>query len=126
MEESKRQKQVAKLVMEEISDIFQREGVSIIDGGMVSIAKVLVTPDLLEARIYLSLFQVKDPEALMKKIKEQSWDYRKQLGELVRNQLRRIPELYYYIDDSLDHAFKMDAIFRKIQEERDAREKSAQ
>ena len=59
MEESKRQKQVGKQIMEELSDILQREGFNVIDGGMVSISKVMVTPDLLEARVYLSLFQIK-------------------------------------------------------------------
>jgi len=77
MEENKRQKQVGKLVMEELSDIFQREGMNIIDGGMVSITKVMVTPDLLEARVYLSFYQVKEPMALLHKIKERSWEYRK-------------------------------------------------
>ena len=55
MEESKRQKQVGKLIQQEMSDIFQREGVNILDGGMVSISKVSLTPDLMEARIYLCL-----------------------------------------------------------------------
>jgi len=119
MEENKRQKQVAKLVMEEMSDIFQREGVNIINGGMVSITKVSITPDLLEARIYLSLFQIKDTEALMQNIRERSWDFRKQLGQRVKNQLRRVPEITFYVDDTLDHVFKMDAIFKQISEERE-------
>src|SRR5580658_11071773 len=110
MEESKRQKQVAKLVLEELSGIFQREGMNIIDGGMVSISKVMLTPDLLEARVYLSFFQVKDPEALLHKIKERGWEWRKMLGQRVKNQLRRIPELFFYPDDTLDHVFKMDQL----------------
>ena len=80
MEESKRQRQVAKQVMEELSDIFQREGYNIIDGGMVSISKVAMTPDLLEARVYLSLFQIKDPANLLHQIKEKGWEFRKALG----------------------------------------------
>jgi ribosome-binding factor A len=118
MEESKRQKQVAQLVMEELSSIFQREGLNIVDGGMVSISKVMVTPDLLEARIYLSLFKVKDQAKLMHNIKERGWDLRKQLGMRVKNQLRRLPELVFYNDDTLDYVFKMEEIFRKINEEK--------
>lgn len=118
MEENKRQKQVGKLVMEELSDIFQREGMNIIDGGMVSITKVMITPDLLEARVYLSFFQVKDQAALLQKIKERGWEWRKLLGQRIKNQLRRIPELQFFSDDTLDHIFKMDAIFKKIAEER--------
>ena len=121
MEEGKRQKQVGKQIMEELSDILQREGVNIIDGGMVSISKVMVTPDLLEARVYLSLFQIKDQAALMHQIKERTWDLRKQLGARLKNQLRRVPELQFFNDDTLDYVFKMEEIFKKIKEEDEAR-----
>ena len=117
MEESKRQKQVAQLIQEEMSNIFLREGVNIIDGGMVSISKVSVTPDLLEARIYLSLFQIKDQQALLKDIKERTGEWRNLLGQRVRNQLRRIPELQFFIDDTLDYVFKMEEVFKKIKED---------
>jgi ribosome-binding factor A len=119
MDENKRQKQVGKLVMEELSDIFQREGMNIVDGGMVSISKVMITPDLLEARVYLSFFQVKDPSALLHKIKERGWEWRKLLGQRIKNQLRRVPELEFFTDDTLDHVFKMDQLFKKISEERE-------
>ena len=118
MEESKRQKQVGQLVMEELSDIFQREGFNIVDGGMVSISKVVLTPDLLQARVYLSLFQIKDPEKLLHNIKEKTWDIRKQLGQRVRNQLRNVPDLVFYNDDTLDYVFKMEELFKQINSER--------
>src|ERR1700749_1543086 len=105
MEESKRQKQVGKLVMEEMSTIFQREGINVIDGGMVSISKVMVTPDLLEARIYLSLFQVKDAGALLHQVKERTKEWRNLLGQRVKNQLRRGPELQFYTDETLEDVF---------------------
>jgi len=126
MEESKRQKQVGKLVLEEMSSIFQREGINIIDGGMVSISKVMVTPDLLEARIYLSLFQVKDPAALLHNIKHRTSELRKELGIRVRNQLRRVPELQFFTDETLDHVFKMEALFKKINEERNSNPTSSE
>ena len=59
MEEGKRQRQVASALQEEMNDIFRRLNLNMIDGGMVSISSIKVTPDLLEARIYISLFQVK-------------------------------------------------------------------
>ena len=122
MEESKRQKQVGKLILEEMSDIFQREGINIIDGGMVSISKVMVTPDLLEARIYLSLFQIKEPAKLMQDIKERSKELRKLLGLRVKNQLRRVPEVHFFTDDTLEHVFKMEELFKKINEGRETDE----
>lgn len=118
MEESKRQKQVAQLILEELNDIFQREGINIIDGGMVSIAKVTVTPDLLEARVYLSLFQIKDKAKFMEQIQMRIKEFRKALGMRVRNQLRRIPELRFFEDDTLDYVYKMEDLFKQIEEER--------
>ena len=120
MEESKRQKQVGKLIQQEMSDIFQRAGMNMVQGGMVSVSKVSMTPDLIEARIYLSLFQIKDTNQLMKEIKEKNWDYRKQLGERTKNQLRRVPYLEFFIDDTLDYVFKMENIFKKIEDERES------
>ena len=104
--------------MEELSDIFQREGMNIVDGGIVSISKVMLTPDLLEARVYLSLFQVKDQAALLHKIKERGWEWRKLLGQRIKNQLRRVPELFFFLDDTLDHVSKMEELFKKISDER--------
>lgn len=118
MEESKRQKQVGKLIMEELSDIFQREGLNVVDGGLISISKVSVTPDLLEARVYLSLYQIKNPEALMQDIKERHGELRKLLGMRVRNQLRRVPDFQFFTDDTLDYVYRMESIFQKINEER--------
>ncbi len=120
MEESKRQKQVGQLVLHEMSDIFLREGMNMVDGGMLSISKVMITPDLMEARIYLSLFQVKDPAALLKDIKARTGEWRKILGLRVKNQLRRIPELQFFIDDTLDYVFHMEEVFKKIQQKPEA------
>jgi ribosome-binding factor A len=118
MQEGKRQKQVGALLLHELSDIFQRLGLGMIDGGLVSLTAVKVTPDLLEARIYLSLFQVKDAAATMKKVEDRSWEIKRDLASRVKHQLRRIPLLQFFHDDTLDHADKMDALFRKINEEK--------
>ncbi len=117
MQESKRQKQVAGLLNEELSAIFQKMGINIMDGGMVSISKVTITPDLFDARVYLSFFQVADNEALLQKIKDRAWEIKRDLTSRVRNQLRSMPQLSFYIDDTLDYVFKMEEVFRKIHEE---------
>ena len=114
MQESKRQKQIAGLLNEELDDILRRLNLNMIDGGMISIASVKTTPDLLEARIFLSMFKVKDPKATLKKIEERTWEIKKELGNRVRQQLRRIPDLKFFIDDTLDNAFKMEELFRQI------------
>jgi ribosome-binding factor A len=118
MTEGKRQKQVGALLLQELSDIFQRMGLGMMEGGLVSMTAVKVTPDLLEARVYLSFFKVKDTAAAMKKIEDKSWDIKRELATRVKHQLRRIPILQYFLDDTLDHADKMDELFRKLNAER--------
>ena len=118
MQEGKRQKQIGGLLHEQLSDIFQRLGLNMMEGGMISIASVKITPDLLEARIYLSLFQVKDTKSTMKKIEERHWDIKRELAQRVAKQLRRMPELKFFHDDTLDHVFKMEELFKKIKDER--------
>lgn len=117
MEEGKRQKQVAEMLRRELSDVFQRLGLNIVDGGMISITAVRMTPDLLEARVYLSIFQIEEPDKMMTKIRERAWEIKKELTARVRRQLRRMPELTFYLDDTLDYAFKMEDIFKKIHEQ---------
>jgi len=114
MEESKRQKQIGSLIQHEMSDIFQREGLNVVDGGMISISKVKVTPDLMEARIYLSFFQIHEPENMLNHIKEQDWNLRKQLASRIKNQVRKIPVVQYYLDDTLDYVFKMEELFKNL------------
>lgn len=118
MEEGKRQKQIAGLLNEEMNLIFQRLGLNMIHGGMVSISSVKVTPDLLEARFYLSFFQVNDADAALQRIEDRHHDIKKELAASVRHQLRSIPVLKFFRDDTLDHVFKMEEIFRKIEEEK--------
>lgn len=114
MQEGKRQKQVGSLLNEELNVIFQRLGLNMIDGGMVSISSVRLTPDLLEARIYLSFFQVKNAEEALQKIEERAWEIKRELAGQVAKQLRRMPELRFFLDDTLDHVFKMEELFKKI------------
>ena len=114
MEEGKRQKQIAGLLNEEINTIFQKLGLNMIEGGLVSISSVKITPDLLEARIYLSFFQVKDVKAALKKIEDRHHDIKKELAAKVRHQLRNIPVLKFYQDDTLDQVFKMEELFKQI------------
>ena len=114
MTEGKRQKQVASVLQAEMNEVFTKMGISMIDGGMVSIAAVKVTPDLLEARIYLSMFQVADKEAAMKRVNDRAWEIKKLLADKVKSQLRRIPVFHYYLDDTLDYVFKMEEVFKNI------------
>jgi ribosome-binding factor A len=117
MLEGKRQKQVAGLLNKELSDIFQRMGLSMMDGGMVSISGVKITPDLYEVRVYLSFFKIPDSVATLKKIQERSWEIKKELTARVRHQLRSMPVLTFYIDDTLDYVDKIEGLFKEIKKD---------
>ena len=117
MTEGKRQKQIAGVINHELNDIFLRLGLNMHDGGMVSISSVKITPDLFEARVYLSFFQIKDNDAMLTKIQGKSKEIRKELGNRVRHQLRSIPQITFYIDDTLDYVFRMEQLLDKIKKE---------
>lgn len=116
MKEGKRQKQVSALLLEEINKIFQKLGLNMIQGGMVSISSVKITPDLFEARIYLSFYQIPKPQEALKLIEDRAWEIKRDLVSSIRNQLRSMPQLTYYIDDTLEYVDKMETLFKEINE----------
>lgn len=124
MTEGKRQKQVAAEILKELNEIFLKQGYNMMEGGMVSISNVKVTPDLYEARIYLSFFQVKDPKEALQKIKDHSSEIRGELGKRMRHQLRSIPQLSFYEDDTLDYVFKIEKLLDDIKKEDNKRSSS--
>ena len=117
MVEGKRQKQVAAVLEKDLNEIFQRLGLAVADGGMISIASVRITPDLFDARVYLSFFKVKDPVATLKNIQERAWEIKKELTARVRHQFRSMPQLTFYIDDTLDYVDKMEQLFKDIKKQ---------
>jgi ribosome-binding factor A len=117
MIEGKRQKQVALEIAKELNEIFLKLGINMQDGGMVSISSVKITPDLYEARIYLSFFQVKDADAVLEKIKARSSEIRGELGNRMRHQLRSIPQLTFYLDDTLDYVFKIEKLLDDLKKD---------
>jgi ribosome-binding factor A len=112
-----KQKKVAGVIREALSEIFQRENLSMVGGGMVTISDVTVSPDLLIARIYLSLYQVKNPKEFMKSLEQHGAELRHRLGNKIRNQVRRIPELHFHLDETMDHVFRLEEIFKQIKKE---------
>lgn len=120
MQESKRQKQVAAVLEHELNDIFHKLGLAMTHGGMVSISHIKVTPDLYEARVYLSFFKVDDPQSTLKTFEDRSWEIKKELTAKVRHQLRIMPKLSFYIDDTLEYVDKMEQLFKDIKKQDDA------
>lgn len=107
-EESLRQKKVAKVIQQDLGEMLRISGPTIKSGVMFTVTKVRITPDLSLARVYVSLFPAKDPQEIMDKINANSKEFRFQLGKKVRHQLRIVPELQFFLDDSLDYIEKID------------------
>lgn len=114
MTESKRQRQVAHEVTKQLNDILLKLNLNMQDGGMVSISSVKMTPDLYEARIYLSFFQIKNDDETLKRFKNRSSEIRGELGNRMRHQLRVIPQLTFFKDDTLDHVFRIEKILSDL------------
>jgi ribosome-binding factor A len=102
--ETQRQKKIAGVIQEDIADILQR---SAIDGGLkgtlISVTKVSVPTDLSLARVYISIFPNKDAHEIMKGITSNEPLIKHELAQRTRHQLRRVPELSFFLDDSLDY-----------------------
>ena len=101
--ETKRQLRVSKLLQRELCSIFQRDAKDKYGSGMITVTKVNITKDLSIARVYLSLFATKDKAALLESIVQRTPEIRFTLGRAVKDQLRQIPSLEFYEDDSLDY-----------------------
>lgn len=101
--ETKRQNKISKLLQKDIGEIFQRELRSEFSKTMITVTKVYVTSDLSIAKIHLSLFAVDNKEQMLKTIIQHTNEIRYALGNRVKNQLRHVPELQFYLDDTLDY-----------------------
>jgi len=98
-----RQEKVGELVKQELSIIFQRNTSIRFDGIFITVTIVRMSPDLGLAKVFLSFMVVKEPEEALKKIQRESNWIRKTLAGVIGKQVRRIPELNFYLDDSLDY-----------------------
>ncbi len=110
--ESMRQQKINRMIQKELGNAFLREGRSLFSGAMITVTKVTVTKDLSQAKIYLSLFGTKDKAALLALIRHHGRDLRFHLGKGLHNQLRVIPELQFFEDDSLDYIENIDSLLK--------------
>ena len=110
--ETTRQNKIARLLQKELGDIFQRQ-TQATRGVIVSVSAVRISPDLSVARGYLSVFPSERAEEIVKNINANVKSVRYELGTRVRHQLRIIPELKFFVDDSLDYAEHIDELLKK-------------
>jgi ribosome-binding factor A len=109
--ETTRQKKVSRLLQKEISQIIQHRSFEL-GKSMITVTTVRVSPDLSLARIYLSIFPAGETEKVLLHVRERIPQIRHELGNQIRHQLRIIPELAFFIDDSLDYIEKIERLIK--------------
>ncbi len=112
--ETIRQRQVAKNIQITMSEIVQKDLTNILDGAMVTISGVRVTPDLYTARIYVSIYNHKNPETILENLEKSNKYIRGLLGNKIKNKVRSIPQLEFFKDDTLDDVQNLERIFSEI------------
>jgi len=115
--ESKRQQKFAGVIQQDLAEIFQREGMNFLPNTLVTITKVRVTPDLAIARVFLSFFNSTDAAASLSSVKAHASEIRYKLGAKIKNQVRVVPQLEFFVDDTNDYVEKMDHLFDQISKE---------
>ena len=110
--EGTRLNKIGRLLQKELGDLFLRQ-TKAMPGTLVSVSAVRVSPDLSVAKVYLSIFPSEKGKELIEAIETNKRTIRYDLGQLVRLQLRRIPELIFYLDDSLDYVENIDQLLSK-------------
>ncbi len=110
--DTNRQKKINKLLQKDLGEIFQREAPNLFHRAMITVTQVRVTTDLSIARVYLSIFG-SDAEEILKLVKTHTSEIRKQLGLRIKNQLRQVPQLQFFIDDSLDYIENIENLLKK-------------
>ena len=113
--ESKRQQKVGRQLQKDLGEIFQRDVPHLFGGAFITVTSVRVSPDLSVARIYLSFLATKNKEMLLDTIREKGKTIRQHLGDRVRHQLRIVPEVSFYLDDTAEYADKMDKLFAGLE-----------
>lgn len=105
-----RQKKISRQIQKDLSEIFQHITTNELRGTLISVTVVRVTPDLSLAKVYLSIFPTEKTEEVMKLIEQANKQIRHHLAQRVKKQLRKLPELQFILDDSLDYANRIDEL----------------
>lgn len=121
--DSRRQLKVASLIQEAFTEILARDGKKIYGKALVTVSRVNVTSDLLLARFNLSIFNAEDADALIEKFNEHKFELKRALSEKLRHHMRRIPEIEFYKDGTMDYVFHMEDVFKRIKQEDEALKK---
>jgi len=113
--ESKRQLQVAEIIRRNLGIVLQQEGSYIYgDEPLVTVTNIKTTPDLSLAKIYLSVYNIEDKQSVILLLKQQHHHIKQALVQRIKKHVRRIPQLEFYLDDTLDEMYKLNHLFDKL------------
>ncbi len=110
---STRQQKIARQFQRDMADIFSKEAAGLLRGVMATVTAVRVSPDFSYARFYVSIFPFERSAAVMEMLEKQNWMLRRSLGQRIRNQLKVVPEIQFFLDDSLEYIDNIDHLLRK-------------
>jgi len=111
--ESTRQKKISRLLQKELATIFHKEAPALLGNFMYTVTTVRVSPDLSVAKVFLSIFPAKESQEVIRQAKQKAPFFRNLLAKKVRYQLRVIPELYIFLDDSADYADEINRLLKE-------------
>ena len=111
--DSTRQQKIARQLQKDLSEIFIREAAELFRGLMLSVTAVRVSPDLSSAKVYLSVFPFEKHEQAMALLEQHGRFIRRALGDRIRNQMRIVPELSFFLDDSLEYIRNIDNLLKE-------------
>ena len=110
---STRQLKVAREIQKDLAEIIRGKGMAAFGGAMVTVSEVRISPDLSVAKVYVSIFPSAKAQGVMQQLSEENSRLRGELGRRVSKQLRIVPELVFYLDDSLDYVEHIDELLKK-------------
>lgn len=113
--ESKRQLQVAEVIKRNFSQVLQEHGRNIYGSLLVSVTNVYVTPDLSLAKIYVSVYGTENKQEVIILLEEHQHNLKQALVQRIRKHVRRIPEINFYLDDTLDEMYRVDQLFKDLE-----------
>jgi ribosome-binding factor A len=108
--ENTRQLKIARQIQKDLGEIFQLRGMAAYQGAMITVSEVRITPDLSIARVFLSIFPSDKSTDVIAKVEQETKSIRAELGKKVRHQLRIVPELHFFIDETLDKLEHIDSL----------------
>ena len=120
--ESLRQNKVSRLLQKELANIFQKEMRNAFGSGLITVTHVFISPDLSFAKVYLSIYGIqagKAKEYLLKEIKAQVREIRNRLGSRIGKQMRIIPQLVFFVDNSADYVEKIEELFKEAKKNKE-------